>query len=216
MGGSGRSGAVGESGLRHPLGKGGREGGRAPDPRALSPRGRRGAPGAGRGQRHPRGRQSRPAGRPCVCPARGNVKGRGEDGVEGALSAAAEAARGLRRRYLARGGPAGLMCARRRPEAQPPPAGLCRAASLLWWEGLLLGFGDFFLPISATSAGDTRQDLRHWRPGPGPSPTSPTPPPMGLPKSTSRVRGRLGGMAESGRLSGLKGLLCFTQAYGEF
>lgn len=122
----------------------GTEGGRpAPGPAGAVATGKESsAGGGGRGTRA--ADKAGPPAVPACARPEGIVTGRGEDGVEGALSAAAEAARGLRPRYLARGGPAGLMCARRRPEAQPPPAGLRRAASLLWWGGLLLGFGEFF------------------------------------------------------------------------
>lgn len=116
------------------------------------------------------------------------------------------------------------------PGAAPPPscapaAGPRRSRPQQASAGLPLfhGVGGFgigvlgvFLPLLALKRGHTGQEPLHWRPGPGPSPTSPTPPPMGLPKSTSRVRGGLGGISESGSLSGLKGLFCLTQAYGEF
>lgn len=67
---------------------------------------------------------------------------------------------------------------------------------------LLLSLFPFLLPFQP----GTRRAPPRWGPRPCPSPSSPTPPPVGLPKPTSRVGGDLGGIAESGRFSGLEGL----------
>lgn len=175
---TGGAGLSGDRGLGTRAGReGGKEGGPGPAG-AVAPGKESRAGGGGSGTRA--ADKADPPAVPAWARPGENVKGRGKDGVEGALSATAGAARGLRPRYPARGGPASLMCARRRPEAQPPPAGLRRAASVFWrggcyWVFGLFGFGLVFFvpppPISATSqAGGYK--ARPSAPAPRPRPLS--------------------------------------------
>lgn len=190
-----------------------REGGRTGGPQS---RGRcrpgEGEQRRGRAQRHPRGRQSRPAGGPCVCPARAKREGaggrrRGRGPVSGGGSGA---------------GPASLFPRPgrpRRPHVRPPQARGAAAPSrppqgwLCFLVGVVTGFrgGGGVTPFCYLFSGGTRGKTF----GTGALAPALLPPrlahrPWDCQNPTSRVRGGLGGIAESGRLSGLKGLSCLT------